>query len=150
MLSGGGFARIYGSYISWRDPHTPVPKEIVPQLAFDRLFRGGGGAQQDSDNKSVLDVVLGDAKNLQSRVSGLDRVKLDEYFESVRSVERRLDAAAKPKARWVNEGKPPVDRPAPGIPASWARCSRCRAATIAGASACRPTGPCPRPACFPR
>ena len=37
--AGGGFARIYGSFISWRDPHTPVPKEIVPQLAFDRLFR---------------------------------------------------------------------------------------------------------------
>jgi len=37
--AGGGFARMYGSFISWRDPHTPVPKEIVPQLAFDRLFR---------------------------------------------------------------------------------------------------------------
>ena len=38
-IAGGGFARLYGSFISWRDPHTPVPKEIVPQLAFDRLFR---------------------------------------------------------------------------------------------------------------
>ncbi len=37
--AGGGFARMYGSFISWRDPHTPVPKEIIPQLAFDRLFR---------------------------------------------------------------------------------------------------------------
>jgi len=37
-VAGGGFARMYGSFISWRDPHTPVPKEIVPQLAFDRLF----------------------------------------------------------------------------------------------------------------
>ena len=34
--AGGGFARMYGSFLSWRDPHTPVPKEIVPQLAFDR------------------------------------------------------------------------------------------------------------------
>jgi len=34
--AGGGFARMYGSFISWRDPHTPVPKEIIPQLAFDR------------------------------------------------------------------------------------------------------------------
>lgn len=38
-VAGGGFARMYGSFISWRDRHTPVPKEIVPQLAFDRLFR---------------------------------------------------------------------------------------------------------------
>src|SRR6202043_2302226 len=37
--AGGGFARMYGSFLSWRDPHTPVPKEIIPQLAFDRLFR---------------------------------------------------------------------------------------------------------------
>ena len=38
-VAGGGFARLYGSFISWRDGRTPVPKEIVPQLAFDRLFR---------------------------------------------------------------------------------------------------------------
>ena len=36
---GGGFARIYGSYISWRDRNIPVAREIIPQLAFDRLFR---------------------------------------------------------------------------------------------------------------
>jgi hypothetical protein len=36
---GGGFPRLLGSFITWRDPHTPVPKEIIPQLAFDRLFR---------------------------------------------------------------------------------------------------------------
>src|SRR5262249_44472718 len=36
---GGGFPRLLGSFISWRDPHTPVPKEIIPQLAFHRLFR---------------------------------------------------------------------------------------------------------------
>ena len=35
----GGFPRMLGSFISWRDRHTPVPKEIIPQLAFDRLFR---------------------------------------------------------------------------------------------------------------
>jgi len=131
---GGGFARIYGSYISWRDPHTPVPKEIVPQLAFDRLFRtaktpvvSGGSADDPSitaaieaslerDNQSVLDLVLDDARRLQRNVSQQDRVKLDEYFESVRSVEKRISNSLQPQVRWINAGKLPMERPAAGIP----------------------------------
>jgi hypothetical protein len=122
---GGGFARIYGSFISWRDPHTPVPKEIVPQLAFDRLFRNNRApvvssidpnhpsvmASLQRDETSVLDLVREDAKSLRQRGSISDRVKLDEYFESLRSVEIRLEAAMKPQKRWINEGKPPVERP---------------------------------------
>ncbi len=122
---GGGFARIYGSFISWRDPHTPVPKEIVPQLAFDRLFRNNRApvvssinpndpsvlASLQRDESSVLDLVHEDAKNLRNRGSMSDRVKLDEYFESLRSVELRLEAAMKPQKRWINQGKPPMERP---------------------------------------
>jgi hypothetical protein len=37
--AGGGFPRALGSFLSWADPKTPIPKEIVPQLAFDRLFK---------------------------------------------------------------------------------------------------------------
>lgn len=127
---GGGFARIYGSFISWRDPHTPVPKEIVPQLAFDRIFRNYRAPVVSSiddqhpavltalqrDETSVLDLVREDAQALRRRGSMSDRVKLDEYFESVRSVEMRLEASLKPQRRWINHGKLPVDRP--GIPAS--------------------------------
>ncbi|MBI1355197.1 MAG: DUF1552 domain-containing protein [Acidobacteria bacterium] len=129
---GGGFARMYGSYISWRDPHTPAPKEIMPQLAFDRLFRTGGRApagissvdpQHPSamaslqrDDQSVLDLVLEDAKALRAKGSVADRAKIDEYLESVRSVERRMEAALKPQKRWINEGKFDVPRPGPGIP----------------------------------
>ena len=129
---GGGFARVLGSYISWRDPHTPVAKEIVPQLAFDRLFRTSSapaisGANPDHpsvlqslqrDDRSVLDLVLEDAKSLRSQGSARDRVKLDEYLESVRSVERRIEASLKPQRRWINEGKFEVARPGPGIPES--------------------------------
>ncbi|MFN7926143.1 MAG: DUF1552 domain-containing protein [Bryobacteraceae bacterium] len=123
---GGGFARIYGSYISWRDPHTPVPKEIVPQLAFDRLFRGGaapvlggsGVSSYQGDDKSVLDAVLESARSLRAQASANDKIKLDEYFESVRSVENRIEAAMKPQKRWINEAKYPMERPAAGIPES--------------------------------
>ncbi len=122
---GGGFARIVGSYISWRDPHTPSAKEIVPRMAFDRLFRGGApgapvGAKQAhfSDEASILDVVLDKAAAIRRRGSRRDQVKLDEYLEAVRSVELRIQATMKPQPRWVNESNLGVSRPEQGIPGS--------------------------------
>jgi hypothetical protein len=131
-VGGGGFARLYGSFISWRDPRTPVPKEIIPQLAFDRLFRGNRMPVTSSldphdpsllealqrDDASVLDLVSEDAKAVRQKGSSSDRVRLDEYFESVRSVEQRLAASMSPQKRWINQGKFPLERPAPGIPES--------------------------------
>src|SRR5439155_4083334 len=130
--AGGGFQRMIGSFISWRDPHTPVPKEIVPQLAFDRLFRSNKAPVVSSvnpddpslltslqrDETSVLDLVREQAGRLRKIGSSSDRVRLDEYFESVRSVEQRMQAALKPQKRWINQGKFPLERPGPGIPAS--------------------------------
>ena len=128
---GGGFARIYGSHIAWRDRHTPIPNEIVPQLAFDRLFRTGpktptvSGLSMDSpivkkslnrDATSVLDLVQDDARRMQRAMSAADRDKLDEYLESVRSVERRIESSLAPQKRWVNDDTFQVPRPGPGIP----------------------------------
>ena len=128
---GGGFARILGSSISWRDPHTPVAKEIIPQFAFDRLFRTAGSAPVVSglnpnhptiaaslqrDDSSVLDLVIEDAKSVRKRGSARDRVKIDEYLESVRSVERRLGATLRPQKRWINDSSFGVPRPGSGIP----------------------------------
>lgn len=128
--AGGGFPRALGSFLSWADPKSPVPKEIVPQLAFDRLFRGskkrvisGADPKHPSlveslqrDDSSVLDLVREQAKSIRQKSSGGDQARLDEYFESVRAVERRLEAAMKPQRRWINQGKFPLERPAPGVP----------------------------------
>lgn len=128
--AGGGFARMYGSFLSWTDPHTPVPKEIIPRLAFDRLFMNVRTpvvssvdpkhpsllASLQRDETSVLDLVSEQAKSIRSKGSASDQVRLDEYFASVRSVERRLESSMKPQRRWINRGKFPLDRPAPGIP----------------------------------
>jgi hypothetical protein len=130
--AGGGFPRALGSFLSWADPKTPVPKEIVPQLAFDRLFRNHRAPVVSSvnpksqalleslqrDDTSLLDVVLDQAKAIRGNGSKADQARLDEYFESVRSVERRLEASLRPQKRWINEGKFPLERPAPGIPES--------------------------------
>jgi len=128
--AGGGFARMYGSFLSWRDPHTPVPKEIIPQLAFDRLFRNNRGPVVSSldashpavlsslqrDDTSILDTVMEDAAKVKRIGSVSDRIRLEEYFESVRSVEQRMEAALRPQKRWINQGRMPMERPAPGLP----------------------------------
>jgi len=93
-----GFTRLYGSHISWSTPTTPVTREINPQLAFDRLFRSNSrnviGAKSAPD-ASVLDAVMDEAKSLNRQVGAADRSKLEEYYDSVRSVEKRIafDAA---------------------------------------------------------
>jgi hypothetical protein len=90
-----GYSCAYSSNISWRTPNSPLTKETDPRAVFDRLF-GSGGAAGHSDavhrqeQRSLLDFVSDDARDLQSRLSGSDRRKLDEYLYAVRDVERRV------------------------------------------------------------
>ncbi|MGV3724572.1 MAG: DUF1552 domain-containing protein [Actinomycetota bacterium] len=92
-----GFTRLYGSHISWGNPTTPLTREVNPQLAFDRLFRSDAAKGQGASptDRGILDLVSEDAKRLQAKVGKADRLKLEEYFDSVRSVEKRIafDAA---------------------------------------------------------
>lgn len=87
-----GFTSLYGSHISWSTPTTPLTREINPQLAFDRLFRSkaGRGKGLSAGDGSILDAVQSDAKRLQGQVGKADRLKLEEYFDAVRSVEKRI------------------------------------------------------------
>jgi hypothetical protein len=109
------YSMLYSSHISWSSPTTPTPLEIYPALAFDRLFKDG--AQRG--DKSVLDAVLGDASDVRRQLSAADQRKLDEYLDSVRDVEQRIDRAGK---KGELQGwrptltKPNMPRPADGIP----------------------------------
>ena len=86
-----GFTRLYGGHISWSTPTTPVSRELSPRQAFDRLFRpDSAGSRAEADDASILDLVSEDARALRGRVGRDDRSKLDDYLESVRSVERRI------------------------------------------------------------
>lgn len=80
-----------GGHISWSSPSTPIPREVNPKSAFNRLFKdmksGGGSA---STAKSVLDYVKDDAKRLQNILGREDTHKLNHYFHSIREIERRL------------------------------------------------------------
>jgi len=94
-----GYTQLYGAHISWSSPVTPVAKEINPRLAFDRLFRSkAGGSANPARDRSVLDLVMDDAKRLKAKIGHGDQRKLDEYFESVRAIERRIEFDAKRQA----------------------------------------------------
>lgn len=90
------YTRLYASHISWKAPTVPLPCEINPRVAFDRLFRtkSANGQKTDADQKSVLDLVREDAKRLQGKLGQSDKQKLDQYLDSIREVERRIEQEA--------------------------------------------------------
>jgi hypothetical protein len=90
-----GYTRLYGSYISWRSTNSPVPREINPRAAYERLFGAKGSVHSPADTRSLLDMALEDASDLRLRVGRDDQLKLDEYLESIRAVERRIELAVK-------------------------------------------------------
>jgi hypothetical protein len=109
------YSMLYSSHISWTSPTTPTPLELYPALAFDRMFKDDVAP----GDKSVLDAVLADAESLRLNLGASDKRKLDEYLDSVRDVEKRIENAGK---RGELQGwrptldKPNIARPADGIP----------------------------------
>src|SRR5882672_8951885 len=109
------YSMLYSSHISWSSPTTPTPLEIYPALAFDRLFKD----EVSKGDKSVLDAVLTDAKDLRLHISANDQRKLDEYLDSVRDVEQRIENAGKKGELqgWrPTLAAPNIPRPPDGIP----------------------------------
>ncbi|MEM9354409.1 MAG: DUF1552 domain-containing protein [Planctomycetota bacterium] len=112
-----GYPCAYSSNISWRSPTQPMPKEINPRLAFERLFGTFDGKGQWQDRRiamrqSVLDIVADDAARLRPRLGAADRLKLDEYFQSVRDTERRVERMNTPVPAFVAEEPAPTAEPA--------------------------------------
>ena len=109
------YSMLYSSHISWSSPTTPTPLEVYPALAFDRLFKDGATPA----DKSVLDAILVDARDLRLQISSADQQKLDEYLNSVREVEQRIESAGE---RGELQGwrptltEPNMPRPANGVP----------------------------------
>ncbi|MEC7978345.1 MAG: DUF1552 domain-containing protein [Planctomycetota bacterium] len=109
------YSMLYSSHISWSSPTTPTPLEVYPALAFDQLFKDSA----QKGDQSVLDAVLEDAGDVRRKISRMDQRKLDEYLNSVREVEQRIERAGN---RGELQGwrptltKPDMARPADGYP----------------------------------
>ena len=114
-----GFACVYQNNLSWASSTAPLPIEADPRIVFERLFGDGGTADarraELRKNASILDWVMDDMARLQGRLGPTDRTKVDEYLESVREVERRVQKAGEQTA---DSSAPALDRPA-SIPAEW-------------------------------
>lgn len=101
-----GYSCAYQFNIAWRTPTAPMPPETKPRQAFDRLFSSGDPkesaevrARRREYRRSVLDFVLEDARQLGAKLGRTDQRKLDEYFSSVRDLERRIENAERVTAQ---------------------------------------------------
>ena len=116
---------IYENTISWRGERTPMQMEINPRVVFERMF-GDGGTTDPSvrlarfkRDQSILDSVTEAAADFQRNVGPSDRLKIAEYLDAVRDMERRIQTA---EAQGVKE-VPAMVQPA-GIPATFAEHAR--------------------------
>ncbi|MDA1091980.1 MAG: DUF1552 domain-containing protein [Acidobacteria bacterium] len=121
----GGASCAYTNTIAWRTPTTPLPIENDPRAVFERLFGTTGStdpaarmARMQRD-QSILDLVSEELRGLEQVVGSGDRLKLDEYGEAVRDIERRIELAE----RQNTEELPVVDQPV-GVPSDYAEHAR--------------------------
>ena len=121
-LAGGcdsGYSCAYTNTISWRSPTTPNPVEISPRAVFERLFGDSGTTdpaarrKRTDQDRTILDYVRGDLARLEPGLGTRDKRKLDEYFESIRDIERRIQKAEQQKMQM------PVMESPVGIPDSF-------------------------------
>jgi hypothetical protein len=115
-----GYACVYQNNLSWSSPTTPLPAEAHPRLAFERLFgEGGSAADRMSElrkSSSLLDWVKEDIGRLQRKLGASDRTRVDQYLDTVREVERRIQKA---ETETADSRLPDLDRPV-GVPAAYA------------------------------
>jgi hypothetical protein len=112
------YSLAYSSHISWQSAESPVPNETYPSLAFDALFENRGSLL----SLSILDRIKDRAGRLSRKISATDKYKLDEYFTSVREVEKRVERMRQAKetaedaAKEKNRPAWTMDRPENGLP----------------------------------
>jgi hypothetical protein len=94
-----GYSCVYTNTLSWRNPTMPLPMENNPRAVFERLFGDSGSSDPAArvrrlqEKRSILDSVLDTAMRLSSSVGPSDRRALEDYLESIRDIERRIQTA---------------------------------------------------------
>ncbi len=114
-----GFACVYMNNLSWSSPTTPLPMEADPRVVFERLFGDGGTPEERRaemrKNASILDWVMDDMVHLRAKLGMSDRTKVNEYLDTVREVERRIQRA---EQQTEESPLPDLERPS-SVPAEW-------------------------------
>jgi hypothetical protein len=116
-ICGWGYSCAYSNSVSWESPTRPMPHEINPMVAFERLFGDGASPEQRAQRKqtraSILDAVTRKVASLETKLSASDRSLLGNYLDDVRELERRMQLAAK-----ASSDAPSLDVPF-GVPESF-------------------------------
>jgi hypothetical protein len=113
----GNLSCAYTHTISWRSPTQPLPMEYNPRAVFEKLFGDSGSTERNArekrllQHKSILDSVTEKLAGLKRELGPHDRVKVDEYSESVRDIERRIQRAEEQRDLEL----PAIDQPQ-GVP----------------------------------
>lgn len=115
-----GYACVYQNNLSWSTPTTPLPAEAHPRIVFETLFGDGGSSAERRaalrKRASLLDAFNHDITRLKRKLGASDRGKVDQYLDTIREVERRIERA---EADAANHQLPDLDRPV-GVPAAYA------------------------------
>jgi hypothetical protein len=94
-----GYACGYQIWFSWKNSMTPLHHEPNPRVIFERLFGDGGSATAQlarmKQEASILDSVTGEIARLNKELGNRDKATLDEYLESIRDIERRIQVSEK-------------------------------------------------------
>ena len=119
-VCNNGYACVYQNCLSWSSPTTPLPSEAHPRIVFERLFGEGEGADGRRAalraRASLLDSFSDDIARLKRRVGMTDRVRVDQYLDTIREIERQIQLAESGAA---SNPMPDFDRPV-GVPAAFA------------------------------
>ena len=118
-VCNNGYACVYQNNLSWSSPTTPLPSEAHPRIVFERLFGEGGNlAEREASLRgraSLLDLFREDIGRLKRAVGPSDGVRVDQYLDSVREIERQIQRA---EAAGAENLSPDIDRPV-GVPAAF-------------------------------
>ncbi|MEM6913570.1 MAG: DUF1552 domain-containing protein [Pseudomonadota bacterium] len=107
----------YTNGISWRTPTSPLPVTANPRVVFERLFADGALSEEERVKQlqrrtSVLDFVMEDAARLAGDLGANDKMKMEEYLEATRDVERRVQRSMTNAASVdLGDFKPPAGIP---------------------------------------
>jgi hypothetical protein len=110
-----GFSCSYMNTISWSTPTTPLPMETNPRAVFERIFGEAGSTAQRAAHRarqrSILDSVADETRDLERGLGPRDRARLGDYFDNIREIERRIQQTEAHSMAHVDTPDAPVGIP---------------------------------------
>src|ERR1700687_5183089 len=105
-----GYSCAYSNSISWTSPTQPLPTEVNPRVAFERLFGDGASPEERvlgrKQSASILDSVMQEIAFFRKPLGTGDRSRLDTYLENIREIERRISIAMETTVKEPSEEIP--------------------------------------------